>query len=282
MRAVTSSVGRYVRLLCALVVLIPSLAVAQTAAQTPSRIVAPVDESALTVLKGNVYPLATAKFDRGAAPDSLPMERMLLVLKRSPEQERALQALLDQQQDKSSPNYHQWLTPEAFGKQFGISDQDLQAVTGWLTTHGFQVTQVSKGRSVIEFRWIAAQVREAFHTSIHQYSVNGELHWANASDPQIPNALTPVVAGVWSLHNFEKKPNLVRSKETFHLVKHPGFPRHHLVGCRRARCEYPAGGFRDNRHDRWGGPVGAVHRRQQPGRHHDRKLQQLRGGDHAG
>src|SRR5215469_9795999 len=224
MRAVTSSVGRYVRLLCALVVLIPSLAVAQTAAQTPSLIVAPVDESALTVLKGNVYPLATAKFDRGAAPDSLPMERMLLVLKRSPEQERALQALLDQQQDKSSPNYHQWLTPEAFGKQFGISDQDLQAVTGWLTTHGFQVTQVSKGRSVIEFRGIAAQVREAFHTSIHQYSVNGELHWANASDPQIPNALTPVVAGVWSLHNFEKKPNLVRSKETFHLVKHPGFP----------------------------------------------------------
>jgi subtilase family serine protease len=183
-----------------------------------------VDESALTVLKGNIYPLATAKFDRGAAPDSLPMERMLLVLKRSPQQESALQALLDGQQDKSSPNYHKWLTPEAFGKQFGISDQDLQAVTGWLTTHGFQVTQVSKGRSVVEFRGIAAQVREAFHTSIHQYSVNGELHWANASDPQIPNALTPVVAGVWSLHNFEKKPDLVRSKETFHLVKHPGFP----------------------------------------------------------
>ena len=224
MRAVTSSGRWHLRILLTLLMFTSCFGLAQTAEQVSSRILGPVDEAALTVLKGNVYPLATAKFDRGAAPDSLPMERMLLVLKRSPEQERALQALLDAQQDKSSPSYHQWLTPEQFGKQFGPSDQDLQTVTGWLTVHGFQVTQIAKGRSVIEFRGVAAQVREAFHTAIHQYSVNGELHWANASDPQIPNALTPVVAGVWSLHNFEKKPNLVRSKETFRLVKHLGFP----------------------------------------------------------
>ena len=59
---------------------------------------------------------------------------------------------------------------------------------------------------MLEFSGSASQVNEAFHTTIHKYVVNGEQHWANASDPIIPTALTPVVAGVLTLHNFLKKP----------------------------------------------------------------------------
>src|SRR6267154_2715079 len=77
----------------------------------------PIEESNLTVLKGNTHPLARPEFDLGTAPATLPMQRMLLVLKRSPEQESSLARLLDDQQDKSSPSYHKWLTPEDFGKQ---------------------------------------------------------------------------------------------------------------------------------------------------------------------
>src|SRR2546422_6041554 len=169
-------------------------------------IVQAVDASQLTTLKGNTHPLARAQFDRGAAPPDLPMQRMLVVLKRSDEQESALRKLLDDQQDKASPNYRKWVTPEQFGRQFGPADQDIQAVTSWLQTHGFQIGQVTKGRTVIEFSGTAAQVQEALHTSIHKFVVDGEEHWANASDPQIPAALAPVVAGVNTLHNFYKKP----------------------------------------------------------------------------
>jgi len=91
-----------------------------------------IDETQLTRLKGNTHPLARPVFDLGMAPASLPMERMLLVLKRSPEQESALRKLLDDQQDKGSPKYHKWLTPEQFGKQFGPTDNDVQTITGWL------------------------------------------------------------------------------------------------------------------------------------------------------
>jgi len=173
-----------------------------------SRIVAAVDESKLTTLKGNIHPLARPQYDRGPAPPDLPMNRMLLVLKRSFEQEAALQTLLDNQQDKASPSYHKWLTPEEFGLQFGPNDQDLQAVTSWLQSHGFQIAKVAKGRNIIEFSGTASQVQEALHTAIHKYVVNGEEHWANASEPAIPTALTPVVAGVLTLHNFLKKPML--------------------------------------------------------------------------
>ncbi len=173
---------------------------------SPSRIVERVNESALSPLRGNTHPLAQARYDQGIAPPDLPMARMLLVLKRSDAQEAALDALLDAQQDPNSASYHQWLTPDAFGQQFGPGDQDVQAVAAWLASHGFQIGGISRGRTVIEFSGTAARVQQAFHTEIHKYLVNGETHWANVSDPQIPQALSPVIMGINSLHNFAKKP----------------------------------------------------------------------------
>jgi hypothetical protein len=149
------------------------------------------------------------------------MQRMLLVLKRSPEQESTLRQLLDNQQDKSSPSYHKWLTPEEYGKQFGPTDADMQTITAWLQSHGFQVG-ATKGRTVLEFSGSASQVQEAFHTTIHKYLVNGEQHWANASDPSIPTALTPAVAGVLTLHNFLKKPQIRLAKEPVRARFRPG------------------------------------------------------------
>jgi hypothetical protein len=178
----------------------------QTGARLPHPlIIQPVSESQLTVLKGNTHPLARPEFDLGTAPAALPMQRMLLVLKRSLEQESGLGTLLDNQQDKSSPSYHSWLTPEQFGEQFGPTDTDIQIITAWLQSHGFQVG-TTKGRTVLEFSGSASQVQEAFHTTIHKYLVNGAQHWANSADPSIPTELTQAVAGVASLNNFPKRP----------------------------------------------------------------------------
>jgi hypothetical protein len=193
-------------------VLVHYFAVAQLPL-VPARILQVIDETKRTVLGGNTYPLARAQFDRGVAAPDLPMNRMLLVLKRSPAQEAALQKLLDDQQDKASPTYHKWLTPEQFGQQFGPNDSDTQTVTAWLQSHGFQIGKVAKGRNIIEFSGVASQVQEAFHTSIHKYVVNGEEHWANANDPEIPTALTPVVAGIHTLHNFIKRPMIHIAEE---------------------------------------------------------------------
>jgi len=203
----------------ALMLISPLLAAAQSSS-VPVRVTDRVDLSRLTTLKGNTHPLAQARYDQGAAPPDLSMNRMLLLLKRSPEQELALQDLLTQQQINSSANFHQWLTPDQFGQQFGVADSDIQAVTSWLASFGFQSIQVSKGRNVIEFSGTASQVEAGFHTAIHKYFVNGENHWANASDPQIPAALSAVISGFHSLHNFRPKPTIVRSdrKATLHVV----------------------------------------------------------------
>ena len=235
--------------------LLPFNAAAQTA-PAPSRITQAVDEANLTVLKGNTYYLARAKYDRGAAPSSLPMNRMLLVLQRSPQQESALELLLDQQQDQSSPNYHQWLTPQQFGQQFGPSDQDIQKITSWLQSHGFQVAPISNGRTVIEFSGTAGQVQEAFHTAIHKYSVptkSGALedHWANPVDPSIPAALAPVVVGIDTLHNFPAQGHACRSAAPSRKIQKTGEHQAHqslpipplpvvepIIGCSQQTCYF--------------------------------------------
>jgi len=207
----------------ALAVAVSLLAAMHVAAQTHGiqRITQTIDEKNLVTLKGNTHPLAQSRYDQGAAPDSLPLERLMLVLQRSPAQETALQQLLDQQQDKSSANYHKWLTPAQFGAQFGPADADVETVTNWLQSHGFTVNHVSAGKTIIEFNGNAGLVRQAFHTEIHRYVVKGEDHWANNADPQIPAALTPVIAGIHSLHNFFRKP-LLRKLGTFSRAQATG------------------------------------------------------------
>lgn len=202
--------------LCALPVFetyVPSQSAAQTisvaSASAPRVLVThAVDDVERTTLGGNTHPLVRRALDQGAAPSSLPMLHMILVLKRSAEQESALGALLDAQQTKGSPSYHQWLIPDEFGKEFGPADSDISAVEAWLESHGFKVESVSRGRTAIEFSGTAGQVQEAFQTSIHSYLLNGEQHWGNTADPSIPSALAPVVKGVLSLHNFPRRAQL--------------------------------------------------------------------------
>ena len=182
------------------------LASAQTVGSAQPRIRQAVDDETVVRLSGSTHPLAQARFDRGAAPDSRPAPRMLLVLQRGPEQQAALDRFLADLQDPSSPQYHQWLSPEQFGARFGPADADLATVTSWLRSHGFRIDRVAAGRNVIEFSGTAGQVREAFHAQIHRYVIDGNEHFANAADVRIPAALRPVVSGLVSLHDFRRKP----------------------------------------------------------------------------
>jgi hypothetical protein len=70
------------------------------------RVVQAVQESDRIALPGNVRPEAQRDNDRGLVADSLPLEHMLLQLRRAPEQEKALQQFIDELHTKGSPNFH--------------------------------------------------------------------------------------------------------------------------------------------------------------------------------
>jgi subtilase family serine protease len=177
----------------------------EPARPVPSRIQERIDDSRVVRLTGNTHPMARAQFDRGPVEPGLPMQRMVMLLRRSDQQEADLNTLMDGQLDPKSPNFHHWLTPNEFGTLYGPSEYDIAAVTNWLQNHGFSIDRVAHGRMYIEFSGTASTVQEAFHTEIRRYLVEGEEHIANNVDPAIPEALSPVVTGIVSLHNFRAK-----------------------------------------------------------------------------
>jgi hypothetical protein len=178
---------------------------APLAAQNPARalVTRQIDERQRTTIHGNVSALAQPRFDQGAVADSLPASRVLLMLNRPADREFALQKYLADVHNKDSATYHHWLTPQSFGEQFGPADSDIQTVTGWLGSKGFQVAKVSQSKQFIEFSGTAGQLREAFQADIHQYNINGETHFANSRELTIPSALAQVVRGLAPLNNFK-------------------------------------------------------------------------------
>jgi Pro-kumamolisin, activation domain len=193
--------------LCALAsaLLASTAAVGQGVAPT-AQIVNKVNENNLVTLRGNTVPMANAKNDRGPVSPDLPMNDLILVMSRSPQQQAAFDKFVASQYDPKSENYHHWLQPEEVGTEFGPAQTDIDTVTAWLTGHGFKVNEVSKDHTTIRFSGTAGQVVSAFHTQIHNLEVKGVPHIANMTDPQIPAALVPAVVGVKALHDFTPKP----------------------------------------------------------------------------
>jgi subtilase family serine protease len=144
--------------------------------------------------------------DLGAVDINTPASRVLLLLKRPAEQEAALRQYIATVHTPGTANYHHWLTPAQIGSQFGPADSDVQAVVAWLQSQGFAVAKVSAARTTIEFSGTAGQIENTFLTKIHSFQLDGVNHVANVSDPQIPAALAPVIAGLSPLNDFHPKP----------------------------------------------------------------------------
>ena len=176
-----------------------------------SRITARIDNTHSVRLSGRIHPKATVQNDRGAVEGSFQLPGITVLLKPSSAQQSGLEQMLAQQQDPASANFHRWLTPEQFADRFGVSADDLAKVSDWLKSQGFTITNVARSRTWVSFSGTAAQTGSAFHTAIHRYNVNGESHYANATDPSVPAALAGLIGGFRGLNDFHPKPRFKRA-----------------------------------------------------------------------
>ncbi len=187
---------------------------AQDLHRSPALIRTSIDETKLVTLVGNTRPEAIRANDLGPVSDDLPLTHMLMQLRRPAQVENAVEQLIAELHNPHSSDFHHWLSAAEFGNQYGLADSDLATITGWLVSHGFAVNSIYPSGTVIDFSGTAGQVRNAFHTTVHNLSVKGVRHIANFSDPQIPEALAPAIVGIVSLHDFRPH-NMVRPKYTF-------------------------------------------------------------------
>ena len=179
-----------------------------------NRIQREIDGSQMTRLRGNVHPLIQSGMDQGRLSRATRIRGASLIFAPSATQKAALQTLIAQQQDPSSPKFHRWITPEQYADSFGMSVDDLNKVTAWLKSQGFTVDSVSRSRTKVSFSGSVSRIESVFQTEFHQYMVNGEKHFANATELSVPSALAGAVLGFHNLDSFRMKPRNVRPSFT--------------------------------------------------------------------
>jgi subtilase family serine protease len=183
----------------------------------PDRIKSPILAGQMVRFAAGVPMQARSEFDQGAVDLSFKMSYMTLLTVPSADQKRALNKLLADQQNPHSASYHKWLTPEQYADRFGLSANDLKNLVDWLQSQGFTIVRTARARNWIAFSGTVDQVERTFQTQIHNYKVDGEIHFANTVPPAIPAVLTGVVSGIRGLNNFRLKSQAHRAQPDYTL-----------------------------------------------------------------
>jgi uncharacterized protein (TIGR03437 family) len=182
------------------------ITVCQIASTQPiDRLIAPIKSHRMVTLQGSRNPRIEKLLDDGPLEETRPVRGLSFRFKTTPTQSAALEQLLEDQQNPSSPLYHAWLTPEEYGERFGLSSNDLSKVTTWLESQGFQIDSTARSRTWIVFSGTAGQVRDTFRTELHRYTGAGKLNIANAVEAQIPADLEPLIYTIRGLDDFQSR-----------------------------------------------------------------------------
>jgi subtilase family serine protease len=202
--------GAYMRIVKSFfpALLIASLFSSLTYAQRPDRISGAIDSSQVMPLKGNVHGLVRPESDLGRADGSRVIEGVSLNFRLSAAQQKDLNQFLADLGDRSSPNYHKYLTIPQYARRFGMSQNDLNKIVAWVQSQGFTNIKVANNRNKISFDGTVAQIESAFALEMHNYLVDGEVHLANAMNPSVPAALSGAVLHIGHLNDFAPKPRL--------------------------------------------------------------------------
>jgi subtilase family serine protease len=151
-----------------------------------------------TILTKHVPSYASHAVDQGTVPADTIIPNVEILFALSPEQEASLQQLLREQQDRNSPNYHKWLTPDAFGLEFGASPDAIERMSAWLHQYGLGGT-ASRSKRYMTVVGDVGQLAAAFSTEFHYFEMNGSVAYSVSRDPSIPNSLAPFVHSISGL-----------------------------------------------------------------------------------
>jgi len=212
-RAIFIKSAAAIATLAVLMLASPRVSITQTSLN--ERITGAIDERSRSIIQGHLHPLARPQLDQGRLSPVRTLHRITMMFKRTAAQQRNLAALLVEQQNPASPNYHRWLSPEEFADRFGLSSADLDKIARWLQNQGFTIDDTARSRSWITFSGTVQQMQSAFNTEMHEYLVDATRHYAAATEPSVPTAMGDVVLGFGSLNDFRLKPRVKSRKVNF-------------------------------------------------------------------
>ncbi|MGA2245988.1 MAG: protease pro-enzyme activation domain-containing protein [Verrucomicrobiota bacterium] len=110
--------------------------------------------------------------------------------------------LLSRLYDPASADFHHYLTPQQFAKDFGPTEADYQAVKAFAEAHGLTVTAVHPNRTLLDVQGTVRSIEATFHTQLAVYRHPSEprIFYSPAAKPWVDVAV-PVLS-VAGLDNY--------------------------------------------------------------------------------
>lgn len=147
----------------------------------------------VTIPNSASQPQAGAK-DLGPVSADQTLSSVKLVTKSSPQQQADLkQAFLDMY-NPSSTAYRESFTPQQFDGRFNISAENYNAILSWLKNNNFTTNSTaSSSLSAISFGGTSKEVEDAFHITLHNYSLYGTTCIGTPDNLQVPANIAPYI-----------------------------------------------------------------------------------------
>jgi subtilase family serine protease len=151
----------------------------------------------MTKLPGTVPPNLGDIQGPSPAPPNMVLRMQLYFKFRNKE---LVDSILEGQSDPNSEYYGRSLSTKETDALFSPTKEDIDAVSTWLTSQGFELGALSEHAPVsLDFSGTADQVQRAFHISII-VSSDGRNR-ANTEDPLIPTQFQDIIQSIFGLSN---------------------------------------------------------------------------------
>ncbi len=151
--------------------------------------------------------LPSAATSAGPLPASTPLTVDVTLKVRAP---GTLSAFLAGLANRSSPDFHHYLRPAAFGARFGASPSAVVAVEDFLRRAGLTSVRLSPDRLDIQAHGPAGDIARAFRVTLESYRLPTGRVFANTAAPALPASLAPAVQAVIGLDDISRSHSLLQ------------------------------------------------------------------------
>jgi subtilase family serine protease len=106
-----------------------------------------------------------------------------------------------------SPQFHRYLTPNAYAARFAATQADVGAVESWLRSQGFTAVGADPQRTYVQATATVSTINRAFAVQLKLYKSSAEVNagtqplWSNDRPVSLPTTLSRLVLGITGLNN---------------------------------------------------------------------------------
>jgi subtilase family serine protease len=136
----------------------------------------------------------------------------------------ALDSLVQEMYDSTSPNYHHFLTIQEYKGQFAPTAKEAAAVRDFLTAHNLSVTSIDQNNHFVVAQGKVGDAQKAFNVQINRVMLNGVVHRMSTSEASVAGDVAPLVAAVQGLSDLDYRAHIAPASDPETHTPYTGVP----------------------------------------------------------